>query len=276
MPCVISVRRLEQADVPACAALARTVGWRSLETQWAMLLSVGDGFGAEVDGSLAGTVIINRFGDTLASVAMMVVSPNNQRLGVGRQLMVAGLEHARHASVFLYATDVGRILYERLGFVEAGASRRMTGPPVKGGSMNGARPMRSADLPAVYALDEEAHGARRCALIDALVANVDRATVVEEHGEITAYGLATIKDGRRVLGPIVARDDEATRSVATHLCEGSDLPLVLDLDRDDDALYSWAHQGGLTIEGTTTMMLRGAALPGRRNMIRALAGRAFG
>lgn len=273
----ILVRRLEVGDIPACAALARTVGWRSLETQWKMMLSVGDGFGAEVGGTLVGTVIINRLGDALASVAMMVVSPANQRKGVGRRLMVAGLEHARGASVFLYATDIGRVLYESLGFVEVGASRRMTGPPARPGAMEGARPMRSADLPAVYALDEEAQGGRRCSLIDALLANVDRATVVEQSGEITAFGLSTINDGRRVLGPIVAREDEAARVVAAHLCDGSELPLVLDLDPADEALFTWAGKAGLKLEGTTTIMvLHGTPLPGRRHLVRALAGRAFG
>ncbi|MEO6575028.1 MAG: GNAT family N-acetyltransferase [Polyangiaceae bacterium] len=275
----LHIRRLSEVDVPACAALARTVGWRSLESQWTMMLGVGDGFGAETDGTLVGTVIMNRFGNTLASVAMMVVSPAHQRRGVGHRLMVAGLEHAGGAAVFLYATEVGRVLYERLGFVQVGASRRMTGPAIdrSGLVIEGARPMRSADLPRVHALDEEAQGAPRHRLFDALIPNVDRASVVERAGEIVAFGLSTTNDKRRVLGPIVAGDDDSARDVAAHLCVASDLPVVLDLDAGDEALYRWATNAGLTVEGTTMMMaLRGTPLPGRRELVRALAGRAFG
>lgn len=273
------VRRLGDADVPACAALARAVGWRSLETQWKMMLQVGDAFGAELGGTLVGTVIVNRFGSALVSVAMMVVSPSHQRKGVGHRLMEAALEHARGAAVFLYATEVGRPLYESLGFVKIGASRRMTGPaslPLPH-RMEGARPMRSMDIPAVYALDEEAQGATRKSLLDALITNVDRATIVERSGEIVAFGLSSVNDGRRVLAPIVAREDEFARIIATHLCADSDLPICVDLDIADEAVFSWADTAGLKLEGSTAMMvLKGTPLPGRRPLVRALAGRAFG
>jgi GNAT superfamily N-acetyltransferase len=273
------IRRLGDGDVAACAALSKTVGWRSSEAQWQMLLGVGDAFGAEVEGTLAGTVIVNRFGDELAAVAMMVVGVSYQRQGIGRRLMEAALEHARGAVVFLYATELGQALYASLGFVAGGASRRMTGPAPTSTArtMERARPMRSLDLVAVYALDEEAQGAPRRLLLDALIADVDRASVVEQRGEVVAFGLSSIKDGRRLLSPIVARNAESAQAVAAHLCVASDLPVCLDLDPADEALFSWAERAGLKLEGSTTrMVLHAKPLPGRRELVRALAGRAFG
>ena len=93
-----------------------------------MVLEQGEALGVVIDGRLEGTVVLTRFGQELASISMMVVTPGLGRSGLGASLLGAALEAAGSATVFLYATDMGHGLYLRHGFVDAGATVRLLGP----------------------------------------------------------------------------------------------------------------------------------------------------
>ena len=122
------IRRLSIEDAAACAALVETVGWHADEARWRMFLSVGVGFGVErEDGALAGVVMVHPFGAGLASIAMMMVEPSQQRRGLGALLMRAALAHATPATIFLYASEAGEPLYANLGFVIRGNTTRFEG-----------------------------------------------------------------------------------------------------------------------------------------------------
>jgi predicted N-acetyltransferase YhbS len=243
------------------------------------MLSVGDGFGAEIDGELVGTVIVNRYGARLATIAMMLVAQAHQRRGVGSRLMEGALALTEDGSVYLYATDMGQPLYARFGFVLHGDSHRLEGkaatsvPPC-----TGLRPLRKEDLPALGRLDAEAQGAERKPLIEALCARAGHGLVIERAGKVVGFGLASSHrlDGVRVLAPVVAREDDDARALAAHLAAGASEPVRLDLEPEESALLGWGRDAGLKTVGRSPRMLRGHPLPGRRAWNHAIAGRAFG
>src|SRR6266536_950147 len=81
---------------------------------------------------------------------------------------VAWLRERGAGTIQLYATDMGRPIYERLGFVAEGAcvalgGRWQPGPPT--GAVRAARP---DDLQAAQAVDREATGEDRAALLTSL------------------------------------------------------------------------------------------------------------
>jgi predicted N-acetyltransferase YhbS len=276
---MVIIRELFEEDAAACVQAVTTVGWHSTEARMRMVLRIGVGLGAELDGALVGTVFLNRFGTQLSSIATMVVDPKVQRQGIGKRLMAAALARVEDATVFLYATEFGKPLYAHLGFVDAGETQRMMGaaPAKIADPVPGLRAMEPSDLPAVCALDEEAHGAPRHALLAALWQESDRATVVSRAGEIVAFGLSWVVEDRRTLSPIIAREPADARAVAQHLSAGTQEKLMLDLDSSEKVLRAWAAEIGLTFESAAgRMVLGGAALPGNRRLIRALAGRAYG
>jgi predicted N-acetyltransferase YhbS len=210
---------------------------------------------------------------------MMMVHPSHRSRGVAGRLMKRALEHVAGATVFLTSTALGRPLYARLGFVETGGAQRLEGktaahpeeaPP-------GLRAMRDEDLPGVLALDELAFGGSRRSLVHALVATADRACVVERAGAIVGFGFSSILEGSRLVGPVVAREDADARAIAARMCASSEVPVKLDLPADETVLRTWARAAGLEPTGVTTVMvLGGPALPGRREWVRAMAGRAYG
>src|SRR5262249_35009935 len=98
-------RNLVADDAPTCVALARTVGWSGDAGRWRTMIAVGEAIGVESGGGeLLGTVIVNRFGDALATIAMMVVSAAHQRRGLGMRLMREALARTGDHVTYLYAT----------------------------------------------------------------------------------------------------------------------------------------------------------------------------
>src|SRR6266508_2749194 len=96
----------------------------------------GEVFVVEREGGLAGASGCAHFGAT-GWVGAVAVVPEARRAGLGRALTeaaVAWLRERGAGTIQLYATDMGRPIYERLGFVAEGAcvalgGRWQPGPP---------------------------------------------------------------------------------------------------------------------------------------------------
>ncbi|WP_437290983.1 GNAT family N-acetyltransferase [Sorangium sp. So ce406] len=274
------IRGLDDKDASICAALVRQVGWNTTEARWRLLFSVGDAFGLELDnGELAGTVILNRF-DALAVIAMMFVSEAHQRRGLGRSLLQHALKQGSDIVVYLFASSMGRPLYEQVGFIATGVtSVRLQGRASlrRAASRDGLRNMTAADIDVICALDGEAQGASRRRLLEALFASSDRALVVERGGEVVGFGLSSWPTDIRQLGPIVARAEEDARTLATELAADVSEPLCIDILSDQRTMLAWGQAAGLAVvDNVPLMTLAGKQLPGRRGLIRSLAGRPFG
>src|SRR5690242_13204189 len=78
---------LDDSHVPACVEIAAAVGWKPPVDTWHWMLGLGEGWGVSHEGKLAGAVILFRFEQALAMVAMMMVHPAAQKLGLGRALL---------------------------------------------------------------------------------------------------------------------------------------------------------------------------------------------
>jgi GNAT superfamily N-acetyltransferase len=113
------IRQLTPDDRERCVALALDRGWSPESAKWTLLLAASEVFGVDApDGrGLAGSVTLTRWGPDLAAVGMMLVASRYGRQGLGRALMEHLLRAAGpDATVTLFATDMGRPLYEQLGF----------------------------------------------------------------------------------------------------------------------------------------------------------------
>jgi len=272
------LRPLVPSDAAACTRVSSSRGWPHGEAEWRMVLEQGEALGVLLDGRLEGTVVLTRFGQSIASISMMVVTPGQGRSGLGTALLSAALEAAGAATVFLYATEMGHGLYLRHGFVDAGATVRLIGPfSGRPPHRTDIRHLRRADHPAVLALDEAAHGAPRHGLLAWHLAAADQQEVAERDGVVVGFGLARDGLGRRILGPVVARDEDATIGICSALAAGATLPVQLDVAPGEKGLLAWGRSAGLAAAETRSLMVRhGDPLPGERGLIRALASRAHG
>lgn len=225
---------------------------------------------------LAGAVVLTRWGPDLASVGMMLVATRYGRRGLGRALMEHLLTAAgEDAVVTLFATDMGRPLYEKLGFAPVrrnvsflGRFRPRPGEPEPGQVSPGQvspgqiRMAGRADMPAILAVDRAAFGADRSAIVGRLPSFADRIAVLEHAHGIDGYAAAWRNHTTStVVGPLVAPDPESATRLITELAARVRTPVRLDLDPDRPELPGWAHAHGLEPVARTIVMAHGDPTP---------------
>jgi GNAT superfamily N-acetyltransferase len=137
----------------------------------------GEVFVADLDGELVGVAAGAHFGAS-GWVGGVAVAPERRRAGLGGALteaVVAQLRERQAATVQLLATELGRPVYERLGFVAEAEYLTLAGPPAPrqaapggGATPAGVRAGRPGDRAAVRALDRLATGEDRGRLLDTL------------------------------------------------------------------------------------------------------------
>ena len=204
-----AVRRLTSADNPAAMRLKDAVGWNQTALDWKNVLALApEGcFGIDDGGRLVATTTAVCFGKELAWVGMVITDPDYRGRGLAKRLMEHALDYLRARGVHwikLDATDMGRPLYQQLGFRDEGAIERWLRPAGRLASGDHRAGKYEADL----ALDRQAFGADRSALLNVL-AGIESAS-------ITGLGYAMGRPGSNAafFGPSVAQSIDAARELA--------------------------------------------------------------
>jgi GNAT superfamily N-acetyltransferase len=202
-----TLRCLTPNDIPAAVTLLHSIGWQHPPSEWERALDWSpDGCFVieEADGRIVGTVCTTPYSTELGWIGRLVVAPDRQRRGLGRQLMRAALDHliARGTQrIMLDATDVGRALYRRLGFRELCKVEKWEG---KASTYLGprARLIRPADIDAVLELDTVLFGVKRTHILTRLLAEFpDLAWVDYVQGCLEGYLLGRRTVSGVYLGP---------------------------------------------------------------------------
>ena len=266
------IRLLGPADLDQCVALSIDRGWLPEKSKWSLLLAACEVIGIDApDGrGLAGAVVLTRWAADYASVGMMLVAARYQRRGLGKALMEHLLAAAgAGATVTLFATDMGRPLYEKLGFKPVRRNVCFVGRFKPGRTAAGAgagagtvRDVTADDLPAILAADRAAFGADRGSIIGRLPEFADAFAVLDGGDGIAGYAAAWRNHvTSTVIGPLVARDEEAAKLLVAHLAAQVSTPVRLDLDPDRDGLPGWANARGLEPVAQTLVMAYGDIVP---------------
>ena len=162
--------------------LSTAANWNQLPADWTRVLSLEpEGcFCVEEDGRIVATSIVVTYGRDLAWIGMVLTQPEYRGRGFARQAMEACLDYCDRRGVRcvkLDATDMGRPLYEKLGFIEESVVERWRG-----------------ELPALpvreFAPDLE---------LDRLAFGADRSAVLAQVGSARAGRVASY------VGPVVTR-----------------------------------------------------------------------
>jgi GNAT superfamily N-acetyltransferase len=267
------IRGLGPADLSQCVALSIDRGWSPERSKWSLLLGACQTFGIDApDGrGLAGAVVLTRWGPDLASVGMMLVAARYGRRGLGRGLMEHVIAEAGDATVTLFATDLGRPLYEQLGFAPVRRSVSFVGafrPGPAGASAPAGftRAATEADLSAILAVDRAAFGADRGQIVSRLPGFADRIAVLADdphrvddpHRGIRGYAAAWRNTpSSTVIGPLIAPDAQAAQRLIIDLAAYAHGTLRLDLDPDRPELPAWAVRHGLEPASRTIVMAHG-------------------
>jgi len=278
------IQPLTSADLPGCLALARDRGWLPEERKWRLLFDLAVVYGVrDPAGELAGVAVLTRYGTEFAVIGMMLVATRYGGRGLGRALMNRALADVGDAIVFLHATPVGRPLYEKLGFVPAGASHtylggfRSAAPAAAVAAEGGSRPAGPGDLMAIRRLDARANGTDRALLVRRLPGFTEQLRVTERPGGITGYAGAYRGVAYACIGPVIAETVEDAKTLIADVAGSIAGPLRIDLGDGHPQLREWAVGRGLTPGASAALMvLGGRPLPGDRARCFAPLMRALG
>jgi GNAT superfamily N-acetyltransferase len=271
------IQPLTSADLPGCLALARDRGWLPEERKWRLLFDLAVVYGVrDPAGELAGVAVLTRYGTEFAVIGMMLVATRYGGRGPSRALMNRALAEAGDAIVFLHATPAGRPLYEKFGFVPAGASHTYLGgfqPAAEGGS----RPAGPGDLMAIRRLDARANGTDRALLVRRLPGFTEQLRVTERPGGITGYAGAYRGVAYTCIGPVIAETVDDAKTLIADVAGAIAGPVRIDLGSSHPRLREWAVGRGLTPGASAALMvLGGRPLPGERARCYAPLMRALG
>jgi predicted N-acetyltransferase YhbS len=207
-----TIETLRREHVSAAVGLSRAAGWPHRAEDWAFVarLSVGSAVLAQ-DGRLVGTAFMTPFGETLATINMVIVDEMLRGQGIGRRLMQRCLDAAGGRTCHLVATAEGLPLYEKLGFRRFGEVVQHQGivrgvQPKAGPLPPGTRllwPAGPEMEAACAALDRAASGVDRAALVSSLFEQGQIACLLQGEKTIAYAALRAFGRGE-VAGPIVA------------------------------------------------------------------------
>jgi len=231
--------------------LSIAANWNQLPADWTRIVSLEpEGcYCIEEDGRVVATATAVTYGEDLAWIGMVLTHPEYRGRGFAARLMGVCLEYCERRNVRcvkLDATDMGRPLYEKCGFVEESVVERWRG-----------------ELPALPVREYPPHSS-----LDRLAFGADRSEVLALLGSSRAGRVANY------VGPVVARSIEEAREKVLHA--GVSGATYWDVPEKNVAAWELAHELGFAPVRKLWRMRKGAPIEERPEFIYALAGFEFG
>ena len=264
---------MQPFDVSRGVELTVLAGWNQVPADWLRMLTL-DPEGcflaeAEPGGEIFGTTVCCRFGP-VGWIALVLVDEQQRGRGIGGSLMRSALQFADQSGVTtlrLDATELGRPLYEKLGFVTQFELARWGGvPKCRTRAPGESSVRRGATLSSdCLALDRRATGTDRAKFLSQLAATYPANVFTTEDtltGESSTTGLLLMRPGRLAwqIGPCAARTDSALALFAAALAEHPGEPVFADIPVSNISLSRLAEQSGLTVQRRLLRMCRGTGV----------------
>ncbi len=186
----------------------------------------------------------------------VAVAPEHGRRGLGERLTalaVAAVRDRGAQTVLLHATAAARPLYTRMGFVAEVDFAELAGPALEPPAVRSTaiRPATMDDLDDVLALDSDATGEDRSALLRALWPTGAR--VYDDHG-VVGYHLPQIPTA---VGAVVASDTAAGLTLLSAALAGRPGPTRVPIQTDHRQTRDLLARAGYTEHAHTTRMRLG-------------------
>jgi GNAT superfamily N-acetyltransferase len=260
------VDRFLPGDLDDGLRLSTQAGWNQTSSDWKRVLELcPEGLLAgRLDGRLVATGSVAAIGSRIRWIGMILVDESVRGRGYGSQMMDRCLGLARRSGdeiVGLDASDLGRPVYLKKGFVDVAPIDRWAGVLSGGGDPREVGQVSLGSFEQVSALDQRACGVDRSGLLRSLILQPGAVCFASSGNGLN--GFAFLLPGRTCshIGPVVAEDGatmaDLLGAVSHHVKEA---PVILDSLRSN--VNSWMlERFGLTISRRLTRMTLGESTP---------------
>lgn len=198
---------------------------------------------------------------------MTLVAKEHGGRGHGRALMGHAMDAAGSVPIMLFATSAGRPLYENLGFVTLDQNTSYKGrvasrEPVVSDAAT------AADLADIIELDRAVAGCDRQRMLTAYFSFADEIRVLRVGSAIVGYAGTWTHQDYSVIGPVVAPNDAAARTLVHDVASTIDRPVRIQIAESRVAFGEWATEHGFAPMATTSFMVHdGRPIPGDRERL---------
>ncbi|OWV89875.1 GNAT family acetyltransferase [Rhizobium sp. R635] len=254
---------IDTVDLEQLHALSIGVGWPHRADDWQFVRELGKGVVAlDEVGRVLGSAMWFPYGVDFATIGLVITSPRLQARGAGQWLMDHVLAEIPQRNLGLNATRAAKRLYRSLDFTIEAVVSQCQGeaslpPDVQIPPEAEIRALKRADLAAIIALDKEAFGADRTALLARILPSSSGLGLIR-NGKIEAFSFCRRFGRGHVIGPVVAAGDaDAIAIIRPHVAEHAGRFLRLDTREKSGAFSDFLSHCGLSVFDTVTTMSRG-------------------
>lgn len=208
------IRQMRRDDLDFALALTTAEGWMSTKLDFEEILAHDSegSFVGECNGKAIGmvcTVPYDRFG----FIGNLIVLPKWRERGYGEGLMLHAMDYLDSRGVTIHMLDgveKAISLYEKLGFQKIAKSLRLEGR-LKGGEMQGVRPITHQDLDRLTEFDSDCFGSRRRVFLETRQENFPGLCFLgEEDNRILGYIMGSRSGESTRIGPWVVSEGNGT------------------------------------------------------------------
>lgn len=254
----LQLTTMDASHIQRLHELSIAVNWPHRQEDWAVALSLGEGFVAlDEIGRLVSSAMYFPLGDGILSIGMVITSPRLQNLGAARWLMTEMLERTKGKVRRLTATKSAYSLYLALGFQPIGPIYQYQGiGTLLPGEDGRVRKMEESDLEALMNADLRGYGSDRSRVLSTLLSQSE-VYVLEEQGTVNGYAMCRRFGRGYVVGPVIAANEsDAIALIRPHIAKHSGDFLRMDTSSPDGPLQAALKNAGLTFfDVVTTMQL---------------------
>ncbi len=261
----IRYRAMTLDDLPAVQKLSTAVLWPHRLQDWKFVFELGAGIVAEDDSGIVATTMGFAYGRDHASMGMMIVAPERQGQGIGREMAVRMLKELGDRTVLLHVTLEGVALSESLGFTHVGTVHQHQGtvyraPIVPLGEGERLRPVSSRDEAALVDLASRAAGMPRATVIKHLL-TVAECVAIDLYDELIGFAAVRKFGLGHLIGPVVAPNVGLAKALIAHWA-GTHAGSFMRVDvPGKEGLSPWLTEIGMVqVDKTVPAMLRGEPL----------------
>ncbi|TAN15263.1 MAG: GNAT family N-acetyltransferase [Rhizobiaceae bacterium] len=274
----LAIVPLAGADAEACLALSDEAGWNQTQDDWRLFIENGRTFGIrDAETRLVATAAALPYEENFGFISMVLVTSARRREGLATRLVDLSIDHLRGQRLVpvLDATPTGETVYAKQGFRSLFSIERWQGRSEGGSAASDIKDDKSSDLTTVVALDAEALGAPRGAILAGFLDRAGSRAFVSPGGT----GFALIRAGRKALqlGPIVAGSVAEALKLLGSVLTAARGTVFIDVPVRQRDIGEMLARHGFTRQRSFSRMAYGSTMPfGKPERLFAVAGPEFG